>query len=105
MTIKFQSVNKFLYIGLIIIVLAGVILGLLYLQGSRGNTVTVCAAGCDFMTVQDAIDDPDTIAGFVINITDAIHTEGGILVNKDLTIQGQGAENTIVQAQAAGFLY
>lgn len=99
MTIKFQSTNKFLYIGLITVVLAGVILGLLYLRGDRDNTVTVCAAGCDFMTVQDAIDDPDTTEGFVINITDAIHTEGGIMVNKDLTIQGQGAENTIVQAQ------
>lgn len=98
MTIKFHSANKFLGIGLIIIVLAGVILGLLYLQGSRGNTITVCAAGCDFTTIQDAIDDPNTIEGFVINITDLIHTEGGVLVNKNITIQGQGAGNTIVQA-------
>ncbi|RLC75165.1 MAG: hypothetical protein DRJ03_30695 [Chloroflexi bacterium] len=62
------------------------------------TTVTVCASGCDFTTIQAAIHDFHTIAGSTINVTDGVHTEANIIVNKDITIQGQGAESTIVQA-------
>ena len=100
-TKHFQSENKSLYLGLLILVLpAGVALGMISAQAANGDTVTVCAAGCDFVTIQDAIDDPDTAAGDLIDITEAVHTEAGILVNKDVTIQGQGADSTIVQAHA-----
>lgn len=60
-------------------------------------TITVCATGCDFITIQAAIDDVDTTDGATIEVTDAIHTEAGIVVNKDVTIWGLGAEGTIVQ--------
>ena len=59
---------------------------------------TVCAADCDFTTIQAAIDDASTPNGAIIEITDPIHTEAGIVVNKDVTIRGLGAANTIVQA-------
>ncbi len=59
-------------------------------------TITVCSDGCDFTTIQAAIDAAQ--AGDVIGVADAVHTEASITVNKDLTIQGVGAENTIVQA-------
>jgi hypothetical protein len=63
----------------------------------------VCAVGCDFTAVQAAIDDVDTRPGDVIYIADAVHTEAGITITKDVTIQGQGAQHTIVQAhQEAG---
>lgn len=62
------------------------------------NTVTVCAEGCDFTSIQAAIDDPGTLAGHVIYVTDAIHTEAGISVSKDVTLQGRGAAYTIIQA-------
>jgi len=65
---------------------------------SAPATVTVCANGCDFVTIQAAVDDIGTIAGFTINVTDAIHTEAGITVNKDVIIQGEGTDSTIVQA-------
>jgi parallel beta-helix repeat protein len=58
----------------------------------------VCASGCDFTTIQAAIDDASTEAGAIIEITDPIHTEAGIVVNKDVTIRGLGADATIVQA-------
>jgi predicted outer membrane repeat protein len=61
-------------------------------------TDTVCAAGCDFTTIQAAIDDPGTTDGAIIEITDPVHTEAGIIVNKDVTIRGLGADDTIVQA-------
>jgi hypothetical protein len=61
-------------------------------------TATVCAAGCDFTTIQAAIDAADATNGAIIEVTDPIHTEAGIAVNKDVTIRGLGADNTIVQA-------
>jgi hypothetical protein len=61
-------------------------------------TDTVCAAGCDFTTIQAALDDAGTPAGAIIEVTDPIHTEAGIVVDKDVTIRGLGAGDTIVQA-------
>jgi predicted outer membrane repeat protein len=61
-------------------------------------TDTVCATGCDFTTIQAAIDDASTSAGAIIEVTDPIHTEAGIVVHKGVTVRGLGAENTIVQA-------
>ncbi|MCP4540247.1 MAG: right-handed parallel beta-helix repeat-containing protein [Chloroflexi bacterium] len=60
--------------------------------------VTVCANGCDFTTIQAAIDDVYTIAGSSISVIDDIHTEADVTVNKDVVIRGHGAEATIVQA-------
>jgi hypothetical protein len=50
------------------------------------------------MTIQAAIDDPGTLTGSVIYVTDAAHTEAGIVVGKDLTIRGRSADQTVVQA-------
>jgi hypothetical protein len=61
-------------------------------------TDTVCAAGCGFTTIQAAIDATDTASGAIIEIIDPIHTEAGIIVNKDVTIRGLGADATIIQA-------
>lgn len=61
-------------------------------------TDTVCAAGCDSTTIQAAIDNAGTTNGAIIEITDPIHTEAGIVVNKDVTIRGLGSDDTIVQA-------
>jgi hypothetical protein len=63
-------------------------------------TDTVCATGCDFATIQAAIDDPNTADGAIIEITDPVHTEAGIVVDKNVTIRGLGADETIVQAHA-----
>ena len=100
MRILVQRSYKVISLGLIPVLLAGVALGLVSVRVASGASVTVCAAGCDFLTIQDAIDDTGIIAGDVINITDAAHIESGILVNKNITIQGQGADSTIVQAHA-----
>ncbi len=61
----------------------------------------MCASGCDFITIQAAIDDPDTTADTIIEVIDPVHTEAGIVVNKDVTIRGLGADATIVQAHEA----
>ncbi len=60
--------------------------------------ITVCHSGCDFLTVQEAIDDPGTTSSDIIRIMDDIHTEGGIIVSKNITIQGISQERSIIQA-------
>ena len=62
--------------------------------------VTVCAEGCDFPTIQAAIDAATVAPGTVIGVRDAVHTEAGILLHKAVTIQGLGVDRTIVQAHA-----
>lgn len=59
---------------------------------------TVCASGCDFKTIQAVLDDPSTTSGAIIEIRDPVHTEAGIVIAKDVTIRGLGAEVTIIQA-------
>ncbi len=60
----------------------------------------MCAAGCDFSTIQAAIDAAGTTSGAIIEVIDPIHTEAGIVVNGGITvtIRGLGAGDTIVQA-------
>jgi hypothetical protein len=60
--------------------------------------ITVCAAGCDFATIQAAIDAETTSAGVMIGLNDPVHTEAGIQVTKSIVIQGKGIQQTIVQA-------
>lgn len=63
-------------------------------------TLSVCASGCDFTTIQAAIDDAGTTDGEIIAVMDAVHTEQGITVEKSVTILGQAPGGTIVQAHA-----
>jgi hypothetical protein len=70
-------------------------------QPACADTITVCTTGCDFTTVQAAIEDEGTQSGDTISLLDAVHTEPGIVVDKDVMIQGQGPMDTIVQAAEA----
>jgi len=60
--------------------------------------ITVCVVDCDFVSIQAAIDDANTQPGTVIYVTDPVHTEAGIVVNKNVVIHGRGVDQTIVQA-------
>ena len=73
-------------------------LGIHGIDEARADNVTVCASGCDHVSIQAAIDAAG--AGDVITVTDAEHTEANVVVDNDVTIQGQGAANTTVQAGA-----
>jgi len=64
-------------------------------------TDTVCATGCDFSTIQaalDALNDESTQDSAIIELLDPVHTEPGIVVKKSVTIRGLGSTETIVQA-------
>jgi hypothetical protein len=60
--------------------------------------ITVCAVGCDFSSIQAAIDAETTSNGEIIGINDEIHTEAGIQVTKNIVIQGKGTKDSIIQA-------
>lgn len=60
--------------------------------------ITVCAEDCDFTSLKAALEAVSTTAGLVISLEDAVHTEAGIAVNKNVTIQGKGQFETIIQA-------
>jgi hypothetical protein len=59
-------------------------------------TDTVCASGCNYTTIQAAVN----AGAAIIEITDPVHTEAGIVVDGDITvtIRGLGTDTTIVQA-------
>jgi len=86
------------HLVLVISVLAILALGLGPAAAAQADAWTVCASGCDFATIQAALDDAGIRAGDVIHVSDAVHTEQGITVTKDVTIQGEGPGRTIVQA-------
>jgi hypothetical protein len=60
------------------------------------TTHTVCASGCDFSSIQAAIN--AVASGDTISLAGETFTEPFYVDNKNLTIQGAGAENTILQA-------
>ena len=63
---------------------------------AEAQTFTVCSSGCDYITIQLAINAAND--GDFIDVLDEIHTEKGILINKDVLIRGQGIGSTTVQA-------
>jgi hypothetical protein len=82
--------------------LAGValLLALGYGPSQAATTWSVCASGCAYTTIPAAIDATTTAAGNLIAVRDPVHTEAGITVTKDVSIAGQGADATVVQAAA-----
>lgn len=62
---------------------------------ANAATHDVCSR-CTFTTIQDAIDAAS--AGDVVRVLAFTQTEAGILVDRDLTIEGLGMEETVVQA-------
>lgn len=63
------------------------------------TATTVCASPlCDYHTIADAL--LNTPVNGHITVLDAVHTESGIVINKNMTINGLGMDETIVQAHA-----
>src|SRR5215211_5194295 len=70
------------------------------LRAQAATTWTVCASGCDYMSIKSAIAAPTTLDGDTLAIGAGTYTEAGITVDKNLTLQGEAAATTIVQAAA-----
>ena len=75
-------------------------LGLLLAAGfhTEAATWSVGASGCDFTNIASAVAFASVLDGDTIVISNAVHTEANITVNKSLTFRGQGMTSTILQA-------
>jgi hypothetical protein len=81
--------------------LVGLALSLSFVSRVQAATTwTVCASGCDYPSIKAAIAAPTTLNGDTLAIAAGTYTEPGILVHKSLTLQGEDAASTIVQAAA-----
>ena len=67
-------------------------------SGERSIVMTVGENGCDFASLQEAIDAADK--GCILRLVDPVHTEADIRVTNDVLLIGGGAEATILQAHA-----
>jgi hypothetical protein len=63
----------------------------------------VCGSGCDFTTIRAAVDATGAAGDAVIEITEGVHTEPGIVISEgtSVTVRGLGADETVVQADEA----
>ena len=68
---------------------------------ARAESLKVCddSGTCQYATIQDAVDHARPDDEILINVMD-VHTEAGIVIDKDLTIRGMDPNKTIVQAAA-----
>jgi hypothetical protein len=69
---------------------------------SYAATLTVCS-GCVYTTIAAAI--AAASPGDTISIQDTVHSEANITVDRDLTIQGQGAASTAVDGGFGGTVF
>ena len=65
---------------------------LLAVSAASAVTHTVCASGCDYTSIQTAIDNAS--AGDTLELDPETFTEGDILVNLDLTIRSASMVRT-----------
>lgn len=61
-------------------------------------TRTVCSSGCTYVTIQSAVVAANP--GDEVRLTDTYHTEGGIVVDKNLVLSGDPASPATLQAAA-----
>lgn len=71
-------------------------------SSSYAATLTVCTS-CGYTTIAAAISAAS--AGDTISVTDAVHTEYNITVDRNLTIDGLGATNTTVDGNNLGSVF
>ena len=59
---------------------------------------TVCLSGCDYSSIQAAVDDPAFEPGSLLILKDAVFSEADIFFDKDIILRGYGPRETILQA-------
>jgi nitrous oxidase accessory protein len=79
----------------------GIVIGLaLLLTGSAtATTYTVCSSGCDFSSIQTAID--AATSGDTINVLSGTYNEQ-IIIDKSLILQGENRDTTIIDGGGTG---
>jgi uncharacterized repeat protein (TIGR01451 family) len=98
MMIKGRVLCFFLKFSLFI--LSGIVIHLTTVTAAQADTITVCASGCDYTTITDAIS--AAASGDVIAIGPGTYTQStNITIDKSLTLQGAGAASTIINGTAS----
>lgn len=82
------------FLKLSVLILSGILILLTTATIAQANTLTVCASGCDYTTIPDAIN--AAASGDVIVIGPGTYTQKNIGFTKSLTLQGAGAGSTIL---------
>ena len=67
-------------------------------QTAEDQGYSVCLSGCDYSSIQAAVDDPGFEPGSLLILKDSVFTEADILINKDIILRGMGPQETILQA-------
>jgi hypothetical protein len=63
--------------------------------------LTVCTQGCNFTSLRSALAGARAVEGAILELRDPVHIEAGIMVDRDVTIQGAGSDATYLQAAAS----
>lgn len=87
--------------ALIATAFAFLLVALCGVTSARAESLRVCddADVCQYATIQEAVDHARTGDEILVNV-DGVHTEAGIVIDKDLTIRGLDPNGTTVQAAA-----
>lgn len=72
---------------------------LVVVGAARAATWTVCSSGCDYASIQDAVDHASP--GDVLDLAAETFVET-VVVDRDLTIQGAGRGATVIDGNASG---
>ena len=80
-------------VGLTMVGLAGP------LPAAQSDTLTVCASGCDYANIHDAV--TAASPGDTINVAAGTYA-GDLLIDKSVTLQGAGADQTTILGGAPG---
>ncbi|MEM9557999.1 MAG: choice-of-anchor Q domain-containing protein [Acidobacteriota bacterium] len=68
-------------------------------QVASGAIHTVCASGCDFTRIAPAVAAAQSGDEIVLQVEwPQVHTEAGLVIDKNLTLRGLGREITVLQA-------
>ena len=58
------------------------------------SAITIGRENSDYLTIQEAIDDPLVLSDSVLYLADSIHTEQHIIIDKNISIIGKGYNST-----------
>ena len=76
---------------------------LLMISPIYAPTWTVCSSGCDYTSIQDAVD--GAVSGDVLELGAETFVENVSIIEKDLRIQGAGPEHTVIDGDAVGSVF